>query len=111
MKARLSDDLAQSSRPEAGNSRVIARNLSHSLAEIGATVTSYFWRKRAAADVTAENSADNAPGKAGLAATAVEDAAVKPNLTKSFSAPVTVDVIIDPEGQTNRVAHTAPDEQ
>jgi hypothetical protein len=112
MKARISDDLAQSSRTKAGNSRAVARNLLHSLAEISATVTSYFWRQNAAADVTAENSAENAPGKADLGAIVVEEAAVTPSLTQSFSAPVTADVIIiGSEAQTNRVAHTAPDDQ
>jgi hypothetical protein len=111
MKARMTDDLAQSDRPKAANSGAVARNLLHSLAEVGATVISYFWRQNAAADVMAENSAENAPGKARLVATVVEDAAVKPSLTKSFSAPVTADVSIGTEAQANRVAYTALDDQ
>jgi len=111
MEARMSDDLAQSTRPKRGNSRGVARNLLHSLAEIGATVTKYFWRPHSASDVTAENCGENAPGKARPAANVVEDAAVKPSVTKSFPAPVTADVIIGPEGQTNRVAHIVPDDQ
>jgi hypothetical protein len=111
MKARMSDDLAQSDGPKADNSRRVARNLLRSLAQIGATVTSYFWRQNAAADVADENSAENALGKAGLVATVAEDAAVKPRPTKPFAAPVTADVIIGAETQINRVTHTAPDDQ
>jgi hypothetical protein len=111
MKARLSDDLAQSDGPKADNSRRVARNLLRSLAEIGATVIGYFWRQNGAAEVAAENSAENALGKAGLVPTVSEDAAVNPSLTKSYSAPVTADVIIGAEAQINRVAHTAPDDR
>jgi hypothetical protein len=111
MKARMPDDLAQSNRSNAGNSEGVARNLLRSLAQIGATVTSYFWRQNGVADVAAANSAENAPGKAGLVATVADDAAVKPSLAKSFSAPATADVIIGAEAQINRVAHTAPDDQ
>jgi hypothetical protein len=62
MEARMSDDLPQSGRQKEGNSGGVARNLLHLLAEIGATVTRYFWRRHPASDVvTAENRGRKAP--------------------------------------------------
>jgi hypothetical protein len=112
IEARMSDDLAQSSRPKGGNSRGVAGNLLRSLAEIGATVTSFFWKQLSASDVvTAENRGENAPRKARLVSTAVEDAAVKPSGTESSPAPITADVIIGPEAKTNRIARIVLDDQ
>jgi hypothetical protein len=109
-EARMSDDLAQSGRPKEGNSRGVARNLLHSLAEIGAIVTRYF-RRRHSSDVTAENCVDSASGKASLIATADTDAAAKPSVTESSPAPIAADAIIAPEVQTNRIAHSVLDDQ
>jgi hypothetical protein len=105
-EARMSDDLAQSGRPKRGNPRGVARDLLHLLAEIGATVTGYFWRPPPASDVTVENRGENGPGKARLVSTTVEEAAVKPSVTESSSASVTADVLVGPEPQSNRIAHT-----
>jgi hypothetical protein len=111
METRISDELAQSSRPKGGNSRGVARNLWHSLAEIGAAVTMYFWGPDSASDVTAENSGENTPGKASLIAPVIEDAGVKPSVREPSPAPVTPVVMIGPAAATNRVAHPVPNDQ
>ena len=96
-EARMSDDLAQSGRPNGGNPRGVARDLLHLLTEIGATVIGYFWKPLPASDVTVENRAENGPGKARLVSTTVEEAAVKPSVTESFPASVAAAVFVGPE--------------
>ena len=108
----MSDDLAQSVRPNGGNSGGIAKNLLHLFAEIGATLTRYFWRPHSASDAAAENRGENAPGKAGPVAPVVEDAAVRPNSVRECSpAPIAADRIIGREAQSDRVAHGVLDDQ
>jgi hypothetical protein len=111
MEARMSDELPQSGRPRGGNSRGVARNLWHTLAGIGATVTRYFWRQLSANVITPENRGENAAGKATLGSTAVQDAAAKSSVTESSPAPTTADVIVGAEAPSNRIAHTIPDDQ
>ncbi|MFY9839719.1 MAG: hypothetical protein WAK55_25260 [Xanthobacteraceae bacterium] len=108
IEARMSDDLAQSRRPKGGNATGAAKNLLRSLSEIGGTLIKYVWRPHSVSDVTTENSRENAPEQAPPVATALEDAVVKPSVTKTFPAPVTADVIIGPKAQTN--AHIVPDD-
>lgn len=109
IEARMSDDLAQSRRPKGGNATGAAKNLLRSLSEIGGTLIKYVWRPHSVSDVTTENSRENAPGQAPSVATTVEDAVVKPSVTKTFPAPVTADVIIGLKAQTS--AHVVPDDQ
>jgi hypothetical protein len=111
IEARMSDDLAQSRRPKGGNATGAAKNLLRSLSEIGGTLIKYVWRPHSVSDVTTENSRENAPGQAPSVATTVEDAVVKPSVTKTFPAPVTADVIIGLKAETNRGAHIVPDDQ
>jgi hypothetical protein len=109
VEARMSNDLARSSRPKGGNATGGAKNLFHSLSEIGATLIKYFWWPH-----SASNWRERVPVQAPPVATAVEDAVVKASVTKTFPPPVTADVIIDPdthETQTNRVARIVPDDQ
>jgi hypothetical protein len=114
VEARMSDDLARSSRPKGGHAAGGAKNLLHSLSEIGATLIKYFWWPHSASDVTAENCREKGPVQAPPVATAVEDAVVKASVTKTFPAPVTADVIFGaetPATQTDRVARIVPDDQ
>jgi hypothetical protein len=110
-EAQMSDDLAQSGRPNGGNPRGVARDLLHLLAEIGATVIGYFRKPLSASDVTVENRSENGPGKARLVSTTVEEASVKPSGTESFPASVTADVLVCLESPTNRIAHTVLDDR
>ena len=43
--------------------------------------------------------------------TVTEDAVARPTTVKSFTAPVTADVMVDPDAQTNRTAHIVLDGQ
>ena len=43
--------------------------------------------------------------------TVTEDAVARPTTVKSFTAPVTADVMVDPDAQTNRTAHIVLDDQ
>ena len=43
--------------------------------------------------------------------TATADAIARPTTVKSFTAPVTADVMVDPDAQTNRAAHIVLDDQ
>jgi hypothetical protein len=108
-EARMSDDLAQSGRPSGDNSGELAKNLLHLFAEIGAAVTRYFWKPHSASDAAAEERGENAPGKAGPVAPV--GVAVKPSMRECSPAPITADVIIGPEAQTSRVAHSVLDLQ
>jgi hypothetical protein len=110
-EARMSDDLAQSGRPNGDNPRGVARDLLHLLVEIGATVIGYFWKPLPAPVVTVENRGENGLGKARLVSATVEEAAVKPGVTESFPTSVTADVLIGHETPTNRIAHTVLDDQ
>jgi hypothetical protein len=110
-ETRMSDDLAQSGRPNGGNPRGVARDLLHLLAEIGATVIGYFWKPLPAPDVTVENRGENGLGKARLVSATVEEAAVKPGVTESFATSVTAEVLVGPESPTNRIAHTVLDDR
>lgn len=95
-EARMSGDLTQSGRPKRGNPRGAARDLLQLLAEIGATVTGYFWRPLPASDVTVENRGENGPRKAKLVSTTVEEGVVKPSVTESSPASVSADVLVGP---------------
>ena len=67
----------------------------------------YFSRLTQSSDVTAERRADGVVDHAVVTATA--DAIARPTTVKSFTAPVTTDVMVDPD--VNRAAHIVLDDQ
>ena len=60
-------------------------------------------------DVAAEKHADGVVEEAQAVVTAIEDAVVKPTTVKSFTSPVTADVMVDPD--VNRAARLVLDDQ
>jgi len=86
------------------------------LAEVVAAVIQpirYFSRPThpASLDVMAEKRADSVVEGAQAVVTVTEDAVARPTTVKSFTAPVTADVMVDPDAQTNRAAHIVLDDQ
>ena len=63
----------------------------------------------ASSDVTAERRADGVVEGAQAVVTATADAIARPTTVKSFTAPVTTDVMVDPD--VNRAAHIVLDDQ
>jgi hypothetical protein len=63
----------------------------------------------ASSDVTAERRADGVVEGAQAFVTATADAIARPTTVKSFTAPVTTDVMVDPD--VNRAAHIVLDDQ
>jgi len=61
----------------------------------------------ASSDVTAERRADGVVEGAQAVVTATADAIARPTTVKSFTAPVTTDVMVDPD--VNRAAHIVLD--
>src|SRR6516165_1520502 len=60
-------------------------------------------------DVATEKHADGVVEEAQAVVTAIEDAVVRPTTVKSFTSPVTADVIVDPD--VNLAAHIVLDDQ
>jgi hypothetical protein len=86
------------------------------LAEVVAAVIQpirYFSRPThpASLDVTAEKCSEGVVEGAQAIVTATEDAVARPTTVKSFTAPITTDVMVDPDAQTNRAAHIVLDDQ
>jgi hypothetical protein len=86
------------------------------LAEVVAVVIQpigYFSRPTypASSDVTAEKRADSIVEGAQAVVTVTEDAVARPTPVKSFTVPVTADVMVDSDAQTNRAAHIVLDDQ
>ena len=86
------------------------------LAEVVAAVIQpigYFSRPTypASSDVTAEKRADSIVEGAQAVVTVTEDAVARPTPVKSFTVPVTADVMVDSDAQTNRAAHIVLDDQ
>ena len=82
------------------------------LAEVVAAVIQpigYFSRPTypASSDVTAEMRSEGVVEGAQAVVTVTEDAVARPTTVKSFASPVTADVMVDPDAQTNRAAHIA----
>ena len=105
-------DPAQSSRRKLGITRGVVEPILRWLAGVVAAVIQpirYFSRLThpASSDVTAERRADGVVDHAVVTATA--DAIARPTTVKSFTAPVTTDVMVDPD--VNRAAHIVLDDQ
>jgi len=80
------------------------------LAEVVAAIIQpirYFSRPTysASSNVTAEKRADSVVEGAQAVVTVAEDAVARPTTVNSFTAPVTADVMVDSDAQTNRAAH------
>jgi len=75
--------------------------------------TRYFSRPTypALPDVAAEKRADGAVEGAQAVVTATEDAVARPTTVKSFTSPITPDVLLEPDAQTNPAVHIAPNYQ
>jgi hypothetical protein len=73
----------------------------------------YFSRltRPASSNVTAEKRSEGVVEGAQAVVTVTEDAVARPTTVKSFTAPVTADVMVDPDAQTNRTAHIVLDDQ
>lgn len=65
----------------------------------------------ARSDVTAEKRADSVVEGAQAVVTVTEDAVARLTPVKSFTGPVTADVMVDSDAQTNRAAHIVLDHQ
>ena len=65
----------------------------------------------ASSDVTGEKRSDGVVEGAQAVVTATEDAVSRPTTAKSFTAPITADVTVDLDAQTNRAAHIVLDDQ
>ena len=103
-------DPAQSSRRKLGITRGVVEPILRWLAGVVAAVIQpirYFSRLTLSSDVTAERRADGVVDHAVVTATA--DAIARPTTVKSFTAPVTTDVMVDPD--VNRGAHIVLDDQ
>jgi hypothetical protein len=107
-------DPAQSSRRKLGITRGVVEPILRWLAGVVAAVIQpigYFSRLThpASSDVTAERRADGVVEGAQAVVTATADAIARPTTVKSFTAPVTADVMVDPD--VNRAAHIVLDDQ
>jgi hypothetical protein len=109
-------DPAQSSRRKLGITRRVVEPILRWLAEVVAATIQpirYFSRPThpASSDVTAEKRADSVVEGAQAVVTVTEDGIARPTPVKSFTAPVTADVMVDSDDQTNRAAHIVLDDQ
>jgi hypothetical protein len=109
-------DPAQSSRRKLGITKRVVEPILRWLAEVVAAIIQpirYFSRSThpASSDVTAEKRADSVVEEAQAVVTVTEDAVARPTPVKSFTVPVTADVMVDSDAQTNRAAHIVLDDQ
>ena len=107
-------DPAQSSGRKLGITRGVMKPVLRWLAGIVAVIIhpfGYFSRPThpESSDVAAEKHADGVVEEAQAVATTIEDAVVRPTTVKSFTSPVTADVIVDPD--VNLAAHIVLDDQ
>jgi len=108
-------DPAQSSECKLGITRGVMKPVLRWLAGIVAVIIQpfgYFSRPThpASSDVAAEKHADGVVEEAQAVVTAIEDAVVRQTTVKSFTDPITTEVMVDPDAQTNRTAHTILDD-
>jgi hypothetical protein len=109
-------DPAQSSRRKLGITKRVVEPILRWLAEVVAAIIQpirYFSRSThpASSDVTAEKRADSIVEGAQAVVTVTEDAVARSTPVKSFTVPVTADVMVDSDAQTNRAAHIVLDDQ
>jgi hypothetical protein len=107
---------AQSSRRKLGITRRVVEPILRWLAEVVAAIIQpirYFLRstRPASSDVTAEKRSEGVVEGAQAVVTVTEDAVARPTPVKSFTVPVTADVMVDSDAQTNRAAHIVLDDQ
>ena len=107
-------DPAQSSECKLGITRGVMKPVLRWLAGIVAVIIQpfgYFSRPThpESSDVATEKHADGVVEEAQAVVTAIEDAVVRPTTVKSFTSPVTADVIVDPD--VNLAAHIVLDDQ
>jgi hypothetical protein len=110
MKAWVSAEPAESSRPKRGTKSGVLEKFLRSFAEIGATVikpTKYFLRaKYPASD---EKRVESTLEEVGAVAAATETAVL--TTTKSFTVPDTAEVKVDTDAQIDSAASTVPDQE
>ena len=109
-------DPAQSSGRKLDITRGVVEPILRWLAGVVAAVIQpigYFSRPTypASSGVTAEKRSEGVVEGAQAVVTVTEDAVARPTTVKSFASPVTADVMVDPDAQTNRAAHIALDDQ
>jgi hypothetical protein len=109
-------DPAQSSRRKLGISKEVVKPILRWLAEAVAAIIQpirYFPRPTypASSDVTAEKRADSVVEGAQAVVTVTEDAVARPTPVKSITVPVTADVMVDSDAQTNSDAPIVLDDQ
>jgi hypothetical protein len=110
MKAWVSAEPAESSRPKRGTRSGVLEKFLRSFAEIGAAVikpTKYFLRaKYPASD---EKRVESTLQEVGAVAAATETAVL--TTTKSFTVPDTAEVKVDTDAQIDSAASTVPDQE
>jgi hypothetical protein len=110
MKAWVSAEPAESSRPKRGTRSGVLEKFLRSFAQIGAAVikpTKYFLRaKYPASD---EKRVESTLEEAGAVAAATETAVL--TTTKSFTVPDTAEVKVDTDAQIDSAASTVPDQE
>jgi hypothetical protein len=110
MKAWVSAEPAESSRPKRGTRSGVLEKFLRSFAEIGAAVikpTKYFLRaKYPASD---EKRVESTLEEVGAVAAATETAVL--TTTKSFTVPDTAEVKVDTDAQIDSAASTVPDQE
>ena len=110
MKAWVSAEPAESSRPKRGTKSGVLEKFLRSFAEIGAAVikpTKYFLRaKYPASD---EKRVESTLEEVGAVAAATETAVL--TTTKSFTVPDTAEVKVDTDAQIDSAASTVPDQE
>jgi hypothetical protein len=109
-------DPAQLSRRKLGITRRVVEPILRWLAAVVAAVIQpirYFSRATypASSNVTAEKRSAGVVEGAQAVVTVTEDAVARPTTVKSFAVPVTADVMVDSDAQTNRAAHIVLDDQ
>ena len=107
-------DPAQSSGRKLDITRGVVEPILRWIAGVVAAVIQrirYFSRPThlASSDVATEKRAEGVVDHAVV--TATEDAVARPTIVKSFTAPITADVMVDPDAQTNRAADVVLDIQ
>jgi hypothetical protein len=115
MKPWVPADPVESITPQPGTRRGVPEKFLRWFAQIGATVktmTEHFLRSRhPASRFTAEHRAESTLEEAGVIAAATENVVANPATPESFAVPVTGNVKIDTDAQTDSAASTVLDQE
>jgi hypothetical protein len=115
MKPWVPADPVESITPQPGTRRGVPEKFLRWFAQIGATIktmTEHFLRSRhPASPFTAEHRAESTLEEAGVIAAATENVVANPATPESFAVPVTGDVKIDTDAQTDSAASTVLDQE